>query len=66
MVRFIFIGIVIILSGCAGAANPYLGAAWLATEYIYDKPPLNFVSDFFGKQCQNYSVYEEPAKCRQH
>ncbi|MBH68889.1 MAG: hypothetical protein CMM58_11095 [Rhodospirillaceae bacterium] len=64
MLRLILISFMLLFTGCAGAANPYIVAGWVASEYIYDKPPLSFVSDFFGKQCKNYSIYEEPAKCR--
>ena len=66
MYRSIILISLILLSGCAGFANPFSAAAYVATEYVYDKPPMRFIADFFGKNCENYSVYEEPAKCRSY
>ena len=55
-----------LLSGCSGLANPFSAAAYVASEYVYDKPPIQFIADFFGKNCENYALYEEPARCRSH
>jgi hypothetical protein len=39
-------------------------AAWVGTEYVYDKPPLEFVAEFFDKSCEKYTIYDQPPKCR--
>ena len=64
MYRFIVPVSLVLLSGCSGLVNPFSAAAYVATEYVYDKPPIQFIADFVGKKCENYSLYEKPEKCR--
>jgi hypothetical protein len=52
------------LAGCAGAFVAAGTATWVATEYVYDTPPLDFVAEFFDKSCDKYSIYDQPPKCR--
>jgi hypothetical protein len=53
------------LSGCSTTAVVVAGAAaWVGTEYVYDKPPLEFVAEFFDKSCEKYTIYDQPPKCR--
>mgnify|MGYP001212708841 FL=1 len=66
MFRLVIFISLMLLSGCSGLANPFSAAAYIASEYVYDKPPIQLIADFFGKNCENYALYEEPAKCRSH
>ena len=66
MYRLVIFISLMLLSGCSGLANPFSAAAYVASEYVYDKPPIQFIADFFGKNCENYALYEEPARCRSH
>ena len=66
MFRLVILISLMLLSGCSGLANPFSAAAYVASEYVYDKPPIQFIADFFGKNCENYALYEQPAKCRSH
>lgn len=52
------------LAGCAGGLVAAGTATWVATEYVYDTPPLDFVAEFFDKACEKYTIYDQPPKCR--
>ena len=49
MYRLVIFISLMLLSGCSGLANPFSAAAYVASEYVYDKPPIQFIADFFGK-----------------
>ena len=48
MYRLVIFISLMLLSGCSGLANPFSAAAYVASEYVYDKPPIQFIADFFG------------------
>ena len=48
MYRFIIPVSLVLLSGCSGLVNPFSAAAYVASEYVYDKPPIQFIG-YFGK-----------------
>ena len=50
MYRLVIFISLMVLSGCSGLVNPFSAAAYVASEYVYDKPPIQFIADFFGKK----------------
>ncbi|MDA0341458.1 MAG: hypothetical protein O3B74_07665 [Proteobacteria bacterium] len=53
------------LAGCTTTAVVVAGsAAWVATEYVYDTQPLEYVAEFFDKSCGKYTIYDQPQRCR--
>ena len=64
MARIICFIFLIVLSGCSAGPLAVIGSSWMATKYLYDKSPVDLASEFFGKRCESYSLYEAPAKCR--
>jgi hypothetical protein len=38
----------------------------VVSKYLYDRTPISFMAEFFGKKCENISIYEAPKRCRPH
>ncbi len=55
--------LVIWLTGC-GQLGPSITAAGIITEYVYDRSLLSYAAEFFDKKCENYTIYEQPPRCR--
>ena len=49
MYRLVIFISLMLLSGCSGLANPFSAAAYVASEYVYDKPPIQFIADFLER-----------------
>ena len=55
----IFLG----LTSCSSGPVTFL-APTMISKYLYDRTPISFMAEFFGKRCENISIYEAPKRCR--
>ena len=64
MLRATFLVIWLCVSACSITPVATISSGWLVSEYLYDRSPISLAAEFFSKNCDNYSLYEMPAKCR--
>jgi len=50
------------LSGCT--AGVLAGSAWVATEAYADKTPFDYMAEFFERDCEAMTPYDQPPRCR--
>lgn len=64
MLRTTFLLILLSVSACSIPPVATIGSGWVISEFLYDRSPISLASEFFSKNCDNYSLYEMPARCR--
>lgn len=60
-----FCALVVVLTGLSGCtAAVVTGTAWVGTEAYADKTPFDYLAEFFERDCENLTIYDQPPRCR--